>query len=433
MGSMFDTLKNAWRVPELRKKLLFTIAMIAVFRVGGNIPVPGIDKVAFTNLLSNFGQLGSLMDIMSGGALAAVSIFAMGITPYINSSIIIQLLTVAIPALERMSKEGETGRKQIQQIVRIVTVALALLTSFAFWFNTRTANTSVLPTWLNALVVIGSFTAGTAIIMWIGELINVHGIGNGISIIIFAGILARIPSMLGNLVTLSEQWAVANVFLSIFRVLLVVILTVAAIIAVLYVQLAERRIPIQYAKRMVGRKMYGGQSTYLPIKVNQSGVIPVIFAVSILQIPNLIVTFFFSNSTNVVARWFSDFGTSPFYYVLDALLIFGFTFFYSMIQFNPIEVSNNIQKNGGYIPGVRPGRPTSEFIARTSQRLTWFDGLFLVVVSLAPMLIGTLTGTQNTGIWFGGTAIIIIVGVCLDLINQLEAQMSMRNYKGFLD
>lgn len=432
MGNMLETLKNAFKIPDLRKRLLFTIFMIVVFRIGGNMPVPGIDRLKFTQLIDQFGQLGALMDIMSGGALKAVSIFAMGITPYINSSIIIQLLTVAIPALERLSKEGETGRKKIQQIVRITTVVLAVAQAIAFWSATRSATEGVLPEWLNALVVIFSFTAGTAAIMWIGELINAKGIGNGISIIIFAGIISRLPQMISGLFSLAGLWTVQfNIFVAIFLALLAVAAILGALILVIYVHLAERRIPVQYAKRVVGRKQYGGQSTYLPIKVNQSGVIPVIFAMSILQIPSLIISFFFANSTNAVVMFFKDFGTNPIYYVVEALLIIGFTFFYSMIQFNPLEVANNLQKNGGFIPGIRPGRPTTKFIASTSRRLSWFDGLFLATITLAPMIIGTVTNT--IGLWFGGTAIIIIVGVCLDLVNQLESQMMMRHYKGFLD
>ena len=291
--------------------------------------------------------------------------------------------------------------------------------------------TGALPIWLNGLVVTLTFTAGTAVIMWIGELINDRGIGNGISIIIFAGIVSRVPQMISSLWMLARQWAVNNVFLALLGVALIVVLTIGGVLVVLFVQMAERRIPIQYAKRVVGRRIYGGQATYLPIKVNQSGVLPVIFTMSILQIPNLIVTFFFSHSNGPVVNWFRNFSTSPVYYVLQAMLIIGFTFFYSTIQFNPIEIANNIQKNGGYIPGIRPGRPTSDYISRTSHRLCWFDGIFLAFITLAPMLLGIFTRTSS--IWFGGTAIIIIVGVCLDLVNQLEAQMSMRNYKGFLD
>ncbi len=432
MGNMLETLKNAFKIPDLRKRLLFTIFMIVVFRIGGNMPVPGIDRQKFTQLIDQFGQLGALMDIMSGGALKAVSVFAMGIQPYINASIIIQLLTVAIPSLERLSKEGETGRKKIQQIVRITTVVLALAQAIAFWSATRSATAGVLPEWLNALVVIFSFSAGTAAIMWIGELINAKGIGNGISIIIFAGIISRLPQMISGLFSLAGLWTVQfNIFVAIFLAVLAVLVIFAALVLVLYVHLAERRIPVQYAKRVVGRKQYGGQSTYLPIKVNQSGVIPVIFAMSILQIPSLIISFFFANSTGPVVMFFKDFGTNPIYYLVEALLIIGFTFFYSMIQFNPLEVANNLQKNGGFIPGIRPGKPTTKFISSTSRRLSWFDGLFLATITLAPMIIGTVTNT--IGLWFGGTAIIIIVGVCLDLVNQLESQMMMRHYKGFLD
>lgn len=432
MGNMLETFKNAFRLPDLRKRLLFTIFMIIVFRVGGNLPVPGIDRLKFTALIDQFAQLGSLMDIMSGGALKAVSIFAMGITPYINASIIIQLLTVAIPALERLSKEGETGRKKIQQIVRVVTVVLALVQSTAFWYATRDASQAALPNWLNALVVVGSFTAGTAVIMWIGELINAKGIGNGISILIFAGIISRIPSMIAGLFQMVSFWSASmNFLLAVLFAVLVVLAIIAGIVFVLYVQLSERRIRIQYSQRVVGNKRMGGQKSYLPIKVNQSGVIPVIFALSFMQIPSLLVSLFFAQSTGPVAMFFKNFGTNPLYYVVEGFLIVGFTFFYSMIQFNPVEIANNLQKNGGFIAGHRPGTPTAKYVGKVARRLCWFDGLFLVVITLVPMLVGSLTHTQ--GLWFGGTAIIIIVGVCLDLANQLESQMMMRHYKGFLD
>ncbi|NLL65850.1 MAG: preprotein translocase subunit SecY [Clostridiaceae bacterium] len=429
---MIETFRDGFRNPEIRKKMLYTIMIIILFRVGGNIPVPGIDRVAFTNLIERFGQLGSMMDIMSGGALKTVSIFAMGITPYINASIIIQLLTVAIPALERLAKEGETGRKKIQKITRITACGVALLQSIAFWYSTRSAGAATLPNWLNGILVILSFTAGSMIVVWMGESINAHGIGNGISIIIFSGIISRIPSMITNLWMYSKLWSEhINFFVSLLFVIIVVIAILAAIIGVLYVQMAERRIPVQYAKRIVGRKQYGGNATYLPIRVNQSGVLPVIFAMSILQLPNLIVSFFFANSTHPVAMWFKDIGTNPLYYIIQALLILGFTFFYSMIQFNPLEIANNLQKNGGFIPGIRPGRPTAEFIGGTSRRLCWFDALFLIIVTLAPMLVGTLTNTH--GLWFGGTAIIIITGTCTELMDQLESHLMMRQHSGFLN
>ncbi len=430
MGSMIETLKNAFKIPDLRKKLLFTIGMLIVYRLGIRVPVPGIDQEAFTALIERFGQLGSFLDIISGGAFKQVSIFAMGITPYVNSSIIMQLLTVAIPALERLQKEGETGRKKIQQMVRYLTVGLAMIQAIAYWYATRMASSSTLPGFLNAILVVVSFTAGTAFIMWIGEQINEKGIGNGISLIIFAGIITGGPNALKMLFGYFKNWSVtANTFVSIFATIAVVAVFVAIIALVVFVQSAERRIPVQYAKKVVGRKMYGGQNTYLPIKVNQAGVIPVIFAISIVSLPSTLVSLF--GSTGPVAQWFMNFSGNPFYYIFYALLILGFTFFYSMIQFNPIEIANNLQKNGGFIPGIRPGRPTSDFIARTARRLNWIDGLFLIVIVLFPVLLSAVTKAQ--GIWFGGTAVLIVVGVAIDLVNQLESQMVMRHYKGFLD
>ncbi|NLM15348.1 MAG: preprotein translocase subunit SecY [Clostridiaceae bacterium] len=430
MSGLFETIKNAFRIPDLRKKMLFTLIMLVIYRIGVAIPVPGIDPAAFTSLINRLGQLGSFLDIISGGAFAQVSVFSMGITPYINASIIMQLLTVAIPALERLQKEGETGRKKIQQYVRYVTVILALVQATAYWFTTRLASSSILPPVLNAIMIILSFTAGTAFIMWIGEQINESGIGNGISLIIFAGIVARGPQAVRLLFMYTQQWTLTkNIIVSLAATVGVILVFVLIITLVVFVQMAERRIPIQYAKKVVGRKMYGGQSTYLPIKVNQAGVLPVIFAISIISLPPTIVNLF--GSTGPVAKWLANFTGNPFYYILYALLIIGFTFFYSMIQFNPIEVANNLQKNGGFIPGYRPGRATSDFIHKTSKRLTWFDAIFLVLIVLFPAFMSAVTGAQ--GIWFGGTAILILVGVAIDLVDQLEAQMVMRHYKGFLD
>ena len=430
MGSMIETLKNAFKIPDLRKKLLFTIGMLIVYRIGIRVPVPGINQEAFTALVARFGQLGSFLDIISGGAFKQVSIFAMGITPYVNSSIIMQLLTVAIPALERLQKEGEEGRKKIQQMVRYLTVGLAMVQAIAYWYATRTASASTLPYWLNAILVIVSFTAGTAFIMWIGEQINEKGIGNGISLLIFAGIVTRGPAGIKMLYGYFQNWSVtSNIFVSIIGTLAVIALFVVVIALVVFVQSAERRIPVQYAKKVVGRKMYGGQSTYLPIKVNQAGVIPVIFAISIVSLPSTLVSLF--GGTGPVAEWFMNFAGNPFYYAFYAILILGFTFFYSMVQFNPIEIANNLQKNGGFIPGIRPGRPTSDFVAKTARRLNWIDGLFLIIIVLFPTLLSAVTQAQ--GIWFGGTAVLILVGVAIDLVNQLESQMVMRHYKGFLD
>jgi len=401
-----------------------------VYRLGIRVPVPGIDQEAFTALIERFGQLGSFLDIISGGAFKQVSIFAMGITPYVNASIIMQLLTVAIPALERLQKEGETGRKKIQQMVRYLTVGLAMVQAIAYWYATRMASSSTLPGFLNAILVVVSFTAGTAFIMWLGEQINEKGIGNGISLIIFAGIITGGPNAIKMLFGYFQNWSVtSNVFVSVIGTAAIIAVFVVVVALVVFVQSAERRIPVQYAKKVVGRKMYGGQNTYLPIKVNQAGVIPVIFAISIVSLPSTLVSLF--GGTGPVAEWFMNFSGNPFYYIFYALLILGFTFFYSMVQFNPIEIANNLQKNGGFIPGIRPGRPTSDFIARTARRLNWIDGLFLIVIVLFPVLLSAVTKAQ--GVWFGGTAVLIVVGVAIDLVNQLESQMVMRHYKGFLD
>ncbi len=430
MPGMTDTIKNAFKIPDLRKKILFTLMMLVIYRIGVAIPVPGIDSEAFSTLIGRLGNLGSFLDIISGGAFAQVSIFSMGITPYINASIIMQLLTIAIPALERLQKEGDTGRKKIQQYVRYLTVGLALLQAGAYWYATRTAAASTLPGFLNAMMVILSFTAGTAFIMWLGEQINDSGIGNGISMIIFAGIVSRAPQGLQTLWGYFQAWSLtSNVLVSIVSTALVLAVFVLIIALVVYVQQAERRIPVQYAKKVVGRKMYGGQNTYLPIKINQAGVIPVIFAISIVSLPATIAGLISPNSA--AAQWLTNFNQNPMYYIFYGLLIVGFTFFYSMVQFNPIEVANNLQKNGGFIPGYRPGRATSDFIQKTSRRLTWFDAMFLVIVVLFPVLMSAVT--NSPGIWFGGTAILILVGVAIDLVNQMESQMVMRHYKGFLD
>ncbi len=432
MANVKTTLVNSWHNPELRKRLIFTIFMIVCFRIGASIPVPFIDRVAFTNLLNRFGSLGNMMDIISGGALSSVSLFAMGIQPYINASIIIQLLTVAIPALERLQKEGETGRKKIQQIVRIVTVILGLMQAFFFWMATRHSAIDSHSTFLSGLVVIASFTAGTAVVMWIGEAINFNGVGNGISILIFSGIISRIPRMILSYRAYFDIWQTqSNFFLALILGVILVLGALAVLTFVVFVHQSERRIPVQYAKRVKGRKQYGGQTSYIPIRVNQSSVMPVIFAMAIIQIPSLIMTFFFINSDSPVVRWFRDISSNPIYYLIEVVLIISFTFFYAAIQYNPHEIAANLQKNGGFVPGLRPGRPTSEYIAKTSHRLCWVDGIFLSLVTILPGIMGALT--HSHGLWFGGTAIIIVVGVCLDLVNQLESQLMMRHYKGFLN
>lgn len=437
MKGIFATLINAFRVPDLRKKIFYTMFILAIYQLGSLIPVPGLNRALFSEILQRMGQIGQMMNIITGGSLYAASIFAMGITPYINSSIIIQLLTVAIPALERLQKEGEPGKKKIQRIVRFTTIGLALLQAAAFWFATKEAMTTLIHPVLCAILIIASFTAGTAFIMWLGERINEKGIGNGSSLIIFTGIVTRIPDMATQLFSYASNVssyidnAVLGVILGALLFIVVTLITLGIIIFVIFVQNAERRIPVQYSKKVVGRKTYGGQNTYLPLKVNQSGVMPVIFAMSILSLPQTIVSFFFAGNTSPIVEWFRNFGKSPVYYVVEIFLIVGFTFFYSLIQFNPIEISNNLQKNGGFIPGVRPGKPTADFIAKTAGRINWADGVFLSLVVLAPTLLGTLAKIEN--VWFAGTSVLILTGVANDLVKQIESQMVTHHYKGFLD
>ena len=437
MRGLFDTLIKAFRLPDLRKKILYTLLILALYQVGGLIPVPGLDRETFTSLVKGWGQLGSMMDIITGGGLYAATIFAMGISPYINASIIIQLLTVVIPALENLAKEGEAGRKKMTKINRYGAIGLALLQASLFCYSTRSALITSIPKWLAAVLVIISFTAGTCFVIWLGERINEKGIGNGISLLIFSGIVTRLPNMAMNLMNKSTEinGRIPNAFLGgLASVAVFVVVTLAAIgiiVFVVYVQNAERRIPVQYSKKTVGRKVYGGQNSYIPLKVNQSGVMPVIFAMSLLAMPSMIITMFFSASTNPVVKWFRDFNTSPYYYIMYFILIIAFTFFYSLIQFNPIEISNSIQKNGGFISGVRPGKPTTNYILKTSSNLNWADGLFLSAVCLVPTLISLFTGLDN--VWFAGTSVLILTGVANDLVVQIESQLVTKNYRGFLD
>ena len=432
MGGMLEILRNAWKIPDLRRKLLFTIAMLIVFRIGTHIPVPGLDADRFAELLASTGSLGGFLDIVSGGALKLATIFAMSINPYINSSIIMQLLTVAIPSLERLQKEGEEGRKIIQQYVRYGTVVLGLIQAIGLYFTMQSGGAiadggSI---W-SFLTVVLSFTAGTAFLMWLGEQINEYGIGNGISLIIFAGIVSRGPQGALGIIDTYKLGNFGPGILGIFGIILVLAMFVAMISLVIWVQQAERRIPIQYAKRMVGRKMYGGQSTHLPIKVNLAGVIPIIFAMSIMMFPSTIITMFFAGADNWFVNLFKNPQKSVAYPIIYALLIIFFTFFYSVIQFNPIEISNNMKKNGGFIPGLRPGKPTSDYISKVLNRVTWFGGFFLAAVTVLPIILGNVTNID--GLWMSGTALLILVGVALDTIKQVESQMLMRHYKGFLE
>ncbi len=429
---MFKTIKNAWGIPDLRKKILFTLLIIVVFRFGATIPVPFLA-----------GNALSYLDMLSGGAFANATMFAMGITPYINSSIIMQLLTVAIPPLERMAKEGEEGRKRIATITRYVTVALGLIQGTAYYFYLRNSTYQGAPIALYtsgweqvfaAIVIILAFTAGTAMMMWMGEQINQKGIGNGISILLFAGIVARLPQtirLLGQYLSAANQDP-TNYGKYYFLVPLFVVLFLAVIWVIAFMNNSERRIPVQYAKRVVGRKMYGGQSTHIPIKVAMSGVLPIIFASSILSIPSTIQLFMGGNVTGFWKSFFDAFSSTGWLYsVLYFLLIIMFAYFYVTIQYNPIEMANNLRQNNGTIPGIRPGKPTSDFISKILSKITLIGALFLAVIALLPILFGAATGMHNLSL--GGTSVIILVGVALDTMKQMESQMMMRHYKGFLD
>ena len=419
-------------MPELRKKILYTLFIILIFRFGSCIPVPFIDTQLLAQYFEQASTNGSMLgylDMFSGGGLSRATIFAMSITPYINASIILQLLTVAIPALERMVKDGgEEGRKKIASWTRYVGVLLGLLQGLSYYALLRNQGFLSDKGVLAAVTIVMTFTAGTALIMWMGEHITQKGIGNGISIILFAGIVSRGPSLMRTLANLFQTGTSGIV-----SGIVMIIVGLAIVVFIVYMSNAERRIPVQYAKRVVGRKMYGGQSTHLPIKVNASGVMPIIFASSILSLPQTISMFWQPESGSVGAHILNLFSqTSVFYIVLYALLILAFAYFYASIQFNPIEIANNLKKNGGFIPGFRPGKPTSDFITKALGKVTFVGALFLAVVALLPLIVGAVnSGLRNVAL--GGTSVIIVVGVALDTVKQMEAQMLMRHHKGFLE
>lgn len=434
---MLKTIRNAWSIPDLRKKLLFTLMIIIVFRIGSVIPVPFLDMSALATAMNGMNEGNTMLaylNTLSGGAFANATLFAMGVTPYINSSIIMQLLTVAIPPLERMAKEGEAGRRKIGTITRYVTVGLGLVQGGAYWFYLHRSGVTVytegFSLWFSAIVIILVFTAGTALMMWLGEQINTNGIGNGISILLFAGIVAQLPytlSMLGQFWKLAGEGSTQFYFL----VPLWIVIFVAIVWVITFMQDSERRIPIQYAKRVVGRKMYGGQSSHLPIKVALGGVLPIIFASSILSIPGTI-NLFAKVKDGFWGAFFNAFDTSGWLYnVLYFILIIMFAYFYTTIQYNPIEMANNLKSNNGTIPGIRPGAPTADYIRNILSRITLIGALFLAVIALVPSIYGSATGMGRMAI--GGTSIIILVGVALETVKQLESQMMMRHYKGFLD
>ena len=422
---MFKTLANAWKIAELRKKLIFTLLVLLIYRIGNAIPVPFINvellKAFFDTNLSN--TILGFYNTMAGNAMSQASVLALGIQPYINASIIIQLLTIAIPALERMAKEeGEAGKKKIERITRYTTVGLGLLLGYGYY--TIVANSGLLAAngqgVLPAIVIVLAFTAGASIVMWMGEQITEFGIGNGISMILFANLVAGMPDML--VAMFGMQWWLA---------IIVAVILVLLILFIVFINDAERRIPIQYAKRVVGRKVYGGQNTNLPIKVAMSGVMPVIFAQSIASLPATICAFVPGWTTG---WWYENVwsNTSWIYTVIYGLLIFFFSWFYSTIQYDPVEISNNLKKNGGFIPGFRPGKPTADFIKKVINKIVVFGAVYLAVVALLPIIGGNIDASVRT-LAIGGTSVIIVVGVALETVKALEAQMMMRHYKGFLD
>ena len=425
---MVQTLQNAWKIPELRKKLMFTMMMLLIYRLGNVIPVPFVDAVTLANYFDTTlaNTILGMYNAMSGSAFRQATVLALGIQPYINASIIIQLLTVAIPALERMAKEeGEEGKKKIERITRFTTVGLGLLLGWAYYSMLRNysasglsiiTETGILP----AIVIILAFTAGSSVVMWMGEQITEHGIGNGISMILFANIISGIPGAIGTMTTLA--WWVD---------LIIVIGVAALIVFIVFINDAERRIPIQYAKRVVGRKIYGGQNTNLPIKVSMSGVLPVIFAQSITSLPATVCAFIGVGQGN---WWYDNLwsNTSWAYAIAYGLMIFFFSWFYSTIQYDPVEISNNLKKNGGFIPGFRPGKPTADFIKKVINKIVVFGAVYLAIIALLPIISGNLLKVSQS-LAIGGTSVIIIVGVALETVKALEAQMLMRHYKGFLD
>ena len=437
---MLNTVKNAWRIPDLRKKMLFTLFIIVAFRFGSVIPIPFLDVNSLSTLMEQASTNTALgyINMLTGGAFSYASLFAMGITPYINSSIIMQLLTIAIPALERMQKEGEEGRKKIATITRFVTVGLGLIQGIAYYFYLRNSGIVKYPSGASGVfvgfVIVLTFTAGTALIMWMGEQINDKGIGNGISMILLAGIVARLPVTFGSVwqyfklglespSNAGQYLVLAPLFIALF---------LCVIWVIVFMNEAERRIPVQYAKKVVGRKMYGGQSTFLPVKVAMSGVMPVIFASAILSIPQFIEVFWHPAAGTFGASVLAAFSqTGWLYIVLYFLMIVMFAYFYMSVQYNPLEMANNLRQSNGTIPGIRPGKPTADFIAKILSKVTLIGALFLAFVALVPIIYTNLTGMH--GLSLGGTSVIIIVGVALETVKQLESQMMMRHYKGFLD
>lgn len=418
---MLDTLKKAWKIPDLRKKIIYTFLMLIIFRLGSNLPIPGVDKIKLASLGADEGLLG-FFNLMSGGSFKRFSVFALGIAPYITASIVMNLLQIAIPALEELAKEGESGRKTIARYTRYLTVVLAILQSFAL-SNSIFARVFIVNNFMSKFVAVVAMTAGTAFLMYLGEKINENGIGNGISLFIFAGIISALPTGIYSILLRIKAGEV-----NVLTLLVFVIAALLLVAAVIYIQEGQRKIPVQYSKRVIGRKMYGGQSSHIPLKINQTGVIPVIFATSILAIPQTIAPFFpNSNFWAGALRVFDS--KTVLYNVLNALLIIFFTYFYTSVTFNPDEIADNMKKNGGFIPGIRPGRPTANFVKRSLNKLTIVGAIFLAIIASIP---NVLLAYSSLGIRFGGTSLLIVIGVALETMKQIEAQLVMRHYKGFL-
>ena len=431
---MLDTLRNAWKIEDLRKKLLFTFFILMLTRIGSQIPVPFLDPGALTSMVSSTGGIFSYLDMLTGGAFSRSTLFALSISPYITASIVIQLLTVAIPYLENLAKEGEEGKRRINKITRYTTLALAFLQAFAYTMllNNQGAIQSFegWQYYFARIIIILCFTAGAMLIVFMGERIDAKGIGNGISMILFIGIVSRGGAVVNTMIAYLKL-AVEGATYYFFAVPFVIVLFLAVIAFIIVMTNAERRIPVQYAKRIVGRKQYGGQSTFIPIKVNMSGVLPIIFASTLLAIPTTIKGFVQISDTSFFGKFLNLFNYNTIWYgLLYFFLIMGFSYFYVAIQYNPIEISNNIRKNSGTVPGIRPGKPTSDYIAKIVSKTTFLGGLFLSVIAVAPIGVGAL---PRMNISLGGTSVIIVVGVALDMVRQLESQMMMRHYKGFLE
>ena len=425
---MLQTLRNAWMIPELRKKILFTVLILVLYRLGAVLPVPFLSADLLTQMVNTYtdGSIFQYFNILSGDAFSRATLFALSVSPYITAQIVIQLLTIAIPALERIAKE-EDGRKKLAQFTRIGTIVLGLITAFGYTRYIESA--LIVDSMFIRIVVMFCYVAGTALVMWLAEKIDEYGIGNGISMILFCNIIASLPASVSSL--LAAQTAIwAKILVAIFAA----VLAIAILVFVIYMTNAERRLPVQYAKKVVGRKMFGGQSTTLPLKLNMTGVMPIIFANSIVAIPSTMSVMFPPKAGSFWEGFVNFFAyTSPVYAILFFILIIAFNFFYVGISFNPVEVANNLKKNGGFILGMRPGKPTADYITRVLNKLTLIGALFLAVIAVLPLIVNMIAGNRLGGIAFGGSSLLIIVGVALETFRELEAQMTMRHYKGFLE